>query len=148
MCSRVTTYYMRKCASFVFFNLIVVIEQAFVGMASDLNDLVVQLSSVWPQQIFWSIDWKSIFLRGLEPDTTNFMRSHSGFGLPNISFRTRNYGQIHQTGGSHFQRSPVKNSSKSLTGSLRLPSVAYISCGAFRCLKRECFFCFFKIRES
>ena len=90
MRSRVTTYYMRRCSSFVFFK---------ITLASDL-DLV---------------SWLSSFLQlghNRFTNTTNFMRSHSGFGVPNIDFWTLNYGQVQRTRDSHFQRSPFEKLSE------------------------------------
>ena len=81
---------MRRCSSCVFFNLI---------LASDLD-------LVW---------WLSSFLQlghNRFTNTTNFMRSHSGFGVPNIDFWTLNYGQVQRTRNSHFQRSPFEKLSE------------------------------------
>ena len=97
-------------------------QRPFVGLAGDLNDLVSWLSSFLQ------------FGHNRFTNTTNFMHSHSGFGVPNIDFWTLNYGQVQRTRIRISKGRLLRNSPKSLTGSFGPPSAAHISCGVFRCL--------------
>ena len=123
--SRIATYRLRKCSSFVLFNLVVVIEGALVRMDGDLYDLVSWLSGFLQfGQIFRSNDWRSAFPLGFILDL-----AYQTSGFRRWIMAKYRGPEVRISKGRQ-----LRNFLKSLTGPLRPPSVAHISCSGFWCV--------------
>lgn len=117
---------MGQIPPFVFVNLVVVFERAFVSMAGVLNDLVPWLSGFLRfcnNRLSGGMIGNSL-CQGSH-NAAEFVIVHLVLCAPNFGIWTLYYGQ--GTEVRVFDERILRNSSKSLTGSLELSSVVHIS---------------------